>query len=125
MNAPLKPSLLLSSIAAENLRKCRAILAGSEQTPEQMELSHWWKNLKREQRRALATMAGIAHIKTGDQWMDLKPKHRAALVVHVRALATSLASVLSSLTFVHQEALHKLQREAARIEAAGQQREAA
>lgn len=112
MTAPLPASPLLQAIARDHLRQCRAILAGEQQTPEQVALSVWWHGLTREQRRGLMLAAGIAHAAPHRDWQRLPELQRAALVLVSRTLLESLQGVASTLQYVRATALDRLQAEA-------------
>lgn len=117
MNMPVNRSALLQRIASENLRACRQILAGDQQTAEQLALSCWWDNLPRTTRAALLTMAGVPPEKriASRKWQKLPEPQRAAVILTARAFAESVGGILATLTDLRAKALQSLQAEARRI----------
>jgi hypothetical protein len=111
MNAQVKPSVVQRSIAAEHIRQCRAVLADDGKTPEQTALSFWWGSLRRTERRALIDLAGIHHGNTGNDWMQLPAKQRAAIAVTASLWAEKLASLASTLSEIRTEAVMVLKHE--------------
>jgi hypothetical protein len=112
MNAQVQTSLLLSTVAAKEMAKCRAILAGEEMTPEQSALSEWWGRLRRIERAAFFMLAGVNHGNTGKQWMQLPPKQRAALVLVAGKWAENMQAITGTLKALRKEAADALTQEA-------------
>ncbi|MFN3586044.1 MAG: hypothetical protein ACK4UT_00955 [Moraxellaceae bacterium] len=90
--------------------KCRAVLAGTEVTPEQMMLSHWWAALKKHQQRAVMTLAGIPDHFTLRPWLDMPRQQRAAIVLAIGALAPGLLGIQRDLVRLRHAAAAELQR---------------
>lgn len=97
MNATVNPSLLLNSIAAEHIAKCREILANPGMTAEQTVLTRWWAGQRRIYRAALFMMAGVNYGNTKKEWMELPIKHRAALILTAQAFAENMHGIMSTL----------------------------
>lgn len=108
---------MLGSIAAENIRACRAILAGESMTPEQAELDHWWRNLTHVQRSAMFLLAGVQYPKKTVNWLAIPDQQRAALVLTARAFSENLNTIQSTLKFCRQNAMARLQSEAEKLQA--------
>lgn len=112
MNAPVNQSLLLSSVAAEHIARCRALLAGEEMTGEQLVLSNWWNGMKRIERYAFFCLAGINNYNTKKAWMELPEKQRAALVLTAGKWVEGMQGVLTTLKETREKAQAMLEQEA-------------
>lgn len=113
MNAPVNASLLKPSVAAEELAKCRAILAnGTGKSPVEAAMTEWWGRLRRHQRRALLELAGVNHPSVEAQWSDLPLTHRAALAMALPDLAAMLNQIRTTISGVREQAKSVLEKEA-------------
>lgn len=111
MNATVNQKAINRSVATEHLRRIWAILAGEELTPEQYQLQNWWADLNRVQRRAFFTLAGINHGDTGKAWMELKPTHRALLLVVLDDFGQKVHRINNALRKVRFEAKAHIEQE--------------
>lgn len=114
MTAAIAPTLIQQSVAAEHIARIRSILAGTEMTPEQAALSHWWNGLRRFQRSAMFLLAGVNYGSVEKNWCDLPQKQRAALVLAAQAFSENMQGIMLTLKGVRQKALAELKAEAAR-----------
>ncbi|MDP2227577.1 MAG: hypothetical protein Q8J78_08890 [Moraxellaceae bacterium] len=108
MNAPVKQSLLVQSVAAEHIAKCREILSSNEMTGEQFALSEWWAGQRLFERAAFYQLAGINRYNSHSEWMQLPEHYRAALALAFARWREKLAGIDSTLRRVRGGAVRKL-----------------
>lgn len=115
MNAPVKPNLILQTIAADNLARIRADqAAGDSRHPVDVAMSQWWAKLKRHQRRAFYTFSGVNGSSVDAQWFDIPLKYRAALALMLPELAELTNQIRVTVSGVREQAKAVLMNETRR-----------